>query len=320
MSDINIKGDLTGLVNIDEVKNMLDVTLKSQYSVIDYLKSVYESTDTYKRMIAMNISDYEFTTSQEIYDLLGIKLIKYNSEDSLTSLYGSTDMLLLFPHLVNLKTITYILDFHITNLGSLHISDIYDKYTYLNDPEYMKKHCDKNSLRYTFDLSYLYDMNIYYIDKSIRMQYMLENVKYIVFDYMPSSLKDLNRFLGDIIDDLNYYNLDMEEKCEGSEAKLNKEKLNLKDITLDLILTTYVDDDLDLFNILDSFLEIFNSITISYDMDCLNDLYMDCNYKIELLNEFLDKIKSRNIKLRAILRDKELNFVYTVLKNSDVVL
>ena len=43
-------------------------------------------------------------------------------------------------------------------------------------------------------------MNIYYIDKSIRMQYMLENVKYIVFDYMPSSLKDLNRFLGDIID------------------------------------------------------------------------------------------------------------------------
>ena len=35
MSDINIKGDLTGLVNIDEVKNMLDVTLKSQYSVID---------------------------------------------------------------------------------------------------------------------------------------------------------------------------------------------------------------------------------------------------------------------------------------------
>lgn len=206
-----MNGDLAGLIDINIIKNYLKLyTEESQLKIINYLIDTYKSTDLYKRAVAMNFEYYEFTTCEEVYDLTGIEYVKVDDKNksSISNTYrlrGNSDMLLTLPHFICLYPENNNYLFEINSLGNLRVKDIrsnYIEYNAFNLVDDYKVYTVPNALNFTYDLTYLIDMNVNFED-NLRFEYLQANISEFSMNYIGESVDDIAVMLDFISEDKN---------------------------------------------------------------------------------------------------------------------
>ena len=180
------KGDLDNLADISYLNANLNTSKSCQDGLIRYLCSLYEYSERKTRNLFLGIDD-EFTTSLAIYSITGIRSILI--KDGLYTLFGSSDMLFHFPHLVNVSIISssfYPYKFVVDSVGDLGFDNLtysfLDLFTYLESFP-MDEDESPDTLYYSFDFNYLLLSNISFMNTNLLIEFLNKNLKNFNFRY-----------------------------------------------------------------------------------------------------------------------------------------
>lgn len=300
MEDKRVIGDLDGLINESELKNLLTYyDNENQNKFILNLISRFQTTESYKRIEALNIQKYEFTTSEEIYNMTGIEYIVVDLKYNNYSIHGNSDMLLRFPQLLVLYPMENDYLFWVHSLGSLKISDIRDKYIEYNHFNLLqgseaKSYQKENSLEYTYNLNFLIDANVNF-DDSLRFEFLKENINDIDFSYLGDSIGDIE-ILFDFIEDDN----DMNQIVDLGQYSLTLDLVRYKDLK-----------NTEKFEVFKYSTSIFKEVYFAYSDDDILTIFDVLN--ATEISAFIEMLRDNNIKLKPINSIKNIEVLKSII-------